>query len=471
MYYDNQGTVEAEVYKRTISTSSYIYYAYEIGDKIGTVTAAEGAYPEADQGYIYVTTSNGYTIMKNGSIYYAYLNAGAVPGYIYIGIEKEFPVYEKNFNVNIDNITECFTVENGETYYFAGLGNVFTSNNSGQANSRASTTLTALFDMNISFNYSYSSEPTYDKFTLTVGNTTIENAVSGATTIKTYSGSLMAGESITFIYSKDGSRDSNNDKCMFYDMTVTSPEQIGTEIKSLARKIKSCYIGGSNGIAKRITKGYIGVNGIAKLFYTAHTHVYIDSSEYLFDDNVNEDQHYYTKTCSCGDTITVWEDHGYEEREEEATCTSDGFYTEFCPKCFKEFYYRAIDATGHDYFLDGGVDARCETDGEETYICVKCGDKYVKTIPATGHTWADATCTEPKTCTVCGATEGKALGHSYKVFKKPPTCTVDGSNTYTCLRCRYSYTETVPAPGHVADTVSGKCIVCGEDVPIHIESV
>ena len=69
--------------------------------------------------------------MKNGNTYYAYLNAGAVPGYIYIGVNKEFPVYEKNFNINIDNITECFTVENGETYYFAGLGNVFTSNNSG----------------------------------------------------------------------------------------------------------------------------------------------------------------------------------------------------------------------------------------------------------------------------------------------------------------------------------------------------
>lgn len=471
LYAETDGKIYYTRGYRTVTTLTGTRPAYSIGDKIGAVTAAEGAYPEADQGYIYVTTSNGYTIMKNGNTYYAYLNAGAVPGYIYIGIEKEFPVYEKNFNVNIDNITECFTVENGETYYFAGLGNVFTSNNSGQANSRASTTLTALFDMNISFNYSYSSEPTYDKFTLTVGNTTIENAVSGATTIKTYSGSITAGESITFTYSKDGSRDSNNDKCTFYDMTVTSPEQIGTEIKSLARKIKSCYIGGSNGIAKRITRGYIGVNGIAKLFYTAHTHVYIDSSEYLFDDDVNEDQHYYTKTCSCGDTITVWEDHGYEEREEEATCTSDGFYTEFCPDCMKPFYYRAIDATGHDYFLDGGVDARCETDGEETYICVKCGDKDVKTIPATGHTWADATCTEPKTCTVCGATEGEALGHSYKVSKKPPTCTVDGSNTYTCLRCRYSYTETVPAPGHVADTVSGKCIVCGKDVPTHIESV
>lgn len=29
------------------------------------------------------------------------------------------------------------------------------------------------------------------------------------------------------------------------------------------------------------------------------------------------------------------------------------------------------------------------------------------------HVWAEATCTQPKTCTVCGKTEGAALGHQY----------------------------------------------------------
>lgn len=33
------------------------------------------------------------------------------------------------------------------------------------------------------------------------------------------------------------------------------------------------------------------------------------------------------------------------------------------------------------------------------------------TVKACGHNWTDATCTEPKTCTECGETEGKALGH------------------------------------------------------------
>lgn len=33
------------------------------------------------------------------------------------------------------------------------------------------------------------------------------------------------------------------------------------------------------------------------------------------------------------------------------------------------------------------------------------------------HTWSEATCTSPKTCTTCGATEGSALGHDFSVDK------------------------------------------------------
>ena len=47
--------------------------------------------------------------------------------------------------------------------------------------------------------------------------------------------------------------------------------------------------------------------------------------------------------------------------------------------------------------------------------CLICG----YTCP---HSWLDATCTAPKTCTVCGETEGEALGHSYE----NNVCTVCG---------------------------------------------
>lgn len=42
------------------------------------------------------------------------------------------------------------------------------------------------------------------------------------------------------------------------------------------------------------------------------------------------------------------------------------------------------------------------------------------------HTWADATCTAPKTCTECGETEGEALGHSWEdaTCAAPKTCSV-----------------------------------------------
>ena len=40
-----------------------------------------------------------------------------------------------------------------------------------------------------------------------------------------------------------------------------------------------------------------------------------------------------------------------------------------------------------------------------------------------GHTWTEATCTAPKTCTGCGATEGEALGHTEQIIPaKEATC-------------------------------------------------
>lgn len=30
------------------------------------------------------------------------------------------------------------------------------------------------------------------------------------------------------------------------------------------------------------------------------------------------------------------------------------------------------------------------------------------------HTWDEATCSKPKTCSICGKTEGESLGHKWK---------------------------------------------------------
>ena len=123
--------------------------------------------------------------------------------------------------ITADNIGDYFTVTNG-SYYFAGSGAVFTSNNVGKANSTASTVLTAKQDISVlTFNYSYSSEWNYDRFTLKVGGTTVEDGVFGATTNKSYNGSLTKGQTIEFTYSKDSSQNLNDDKCTFSDMYIT----------------------------------------------------------------------------------------------------------------------------------------------------------------------------------------------------------------------------------------------------------
>ena len=75
------------------------------------------------------------------------------------------------------------------------------------------------------------------------------------------------------------------------------------------------------------------------------------------------------------------------------------------------------EALGHD-----ASEVTCTEDS----VCRRCGEVLEK---AAGHQWKNATCTEPKTCSVCGATEGKPAGHQWKdaTCTEPKTCTVCGA--------------------------------------------
>ncbi|WP_417325856.1 family 20 glycosylhydrolase [Faecousia sp.] len=127
----------------------------------------------------------------------------------------------------------------------------------------------------------------------------------------------------------------------------------------------------------------------------------------------------------------------------------------------------------HSYQEVSRTTATCTEDGVTTYRCETCGDTYIETTPATGHSYTAAvtapTCTEKGyttyTCTACGdhytANEVAALGHDYAETTVPATCTENGSVTHTCTRCGNSYTETLPATGHTY-TVSGSEATCTE---------
>ena len=71
------------------------------------------------------------------------------------------------------------------------------------------------------------------------------------------------------------------------------------------------------------------------------------------------------------------------------------------------------------------------------------------------HQWQDATCTAPKTCTLCGKTDGEAAGHSYVDEIVEPTCTEQGCTTHTCSVCGDSYADTyTEAKGHAYEAVT-----------------
>ena len=125
-----------------------------------------------------------------------------------------------------------------------------------------------------------------------------------------------------------------------------------------------------------------------------------------------------------------------------------------------------LTGCGHEHQW---TDATCT----EPKTCSECGNTEGEPL---GHDWVDATCTEPKTCKVCGATEGEPLGHVFEdatcteakkckrcggVQGEPlghsvtewrtitePTCTESGTRVGICSRCGRAVNETTEATGH-----------------------
>ena len=65
----------------------------------------------------------------------------------------------------------------------------------------------------------------------------------------------------------------------------------------------------------------------------------------------------------------------------------------------------------------------------EPKTCTECGKTEGEPL---GHKWKEATCTEAKTCSVCGETEGEPLGHKWK--EQMEGSDVHGSQNLQCLR-------------------------------------
>lgn len=83
------------------------------------------------------------------------------------------------------------------------------------------------------------------------------------------------------------------------------------------------------------------------------------------------------------------------------------------------------------------------------------------------HVWQKATCTSPKTCSICGKTEGESLGHDWKAATctTPKTCATCGETSGKPLGHSVTeWSQTSPSTCTEHGIESGVCSVCGETV-------
>lgn len=102
------------------------------------------------------------------------------------------------------------------------------------------------------------------------------------------------------------------------------------------------------------------------------------------------------------------------------------------------------------------ADATCS----EPRTCVSCGKKDGSPL---GHSYETATCTAPNTCTICGKESGKPAGHKWGLptCTVPKVCTVCGATTgepygHDTFPVTVSK-ATCQTPGEIED----KCRRCG----------
>ena len=85
--------------------------------------------------------------------------------------------------------------------------------------------------------------------------------------------------------------------------------------------------------------------------------------------------------------------------------------------------WAGYEECSHSFTVAGIYPAGCDYEGSVEVVCSICGDRYRAIQSSVGHDWAEADCTVPMTCRVCGATEGDVLMHTFSAGE----CTMCGA--------------------------------------------
>lgn len=124
--------------------------------------------------------------------------------------------------------------------------------------------------------------------------------------------------------------------------------------------------------------------------------------------------------------------HDLEHHDAKAaTCTEVGWnaYNTCKREGCSYTTYEEIAALNHALVHHEAKAPTCTAVGWEAYdTCSRCDYSTTKVeIPMAPHNWRDATYTAPKTCTVCGATQGEPLTRSYYYYA--PSVAEDKKNS------------------------------------------
>ena len=95
---------------------------------------------------------------------------------------------------------------------------------------------------------------------------------------------------------------------------------------------------------------------------------------------------------------------------------------------------------GDEWIME--TEPTCTSEGIQYYICIYCGLRISRGVPATGHSFSGE-CTD---------------------IEAAPTCTAPGTLTRSCTACDEKESREIPARGH--DYHSGTCGVCGHKAPV-----
>ncbi len=156
------------------------------------------------------------------------------------------------------------------------------------------------------------------------------------------------------------------------------------------------------------------------------------------------------------------------------TWANDNSYVTATRTCMNDVRKDHVETETVSTYSRETIKATCEVRGQITYssdtFANKAFVKQEKTVETNmvSHKWEPATCSKPRTCSVCGATEGTALGHDWGswVTVRNATCELSGMQERVC-RNNSAHVERkeVAALGHkwTAATYSSPstCTRCG----------